>query len=149
MRCWDTFDDSAFAISGVTDAVQIDVGDIEACALLSDGTVSCWTGTAASDVGLTSVVHVDSGRDWSCAVRTNGRVYCWGDFYGTTPVEIEGIDNATAVSVGFSYACVLKADATASCFGKNIQAQLGNPDTQCCSLDVLETRFPPVLVAGP
>jgi hypothetical protein len=149
VRCWDTFDDSAFAITGVTNAIQVDVGDVEACALLSDGTVSCWTSTSAADVGLTSVVHVDSGRDWSCAVLEDGSVHCWGDFYGTTPVQIDGISNATSVSVGYSYACVIKSDATASCFGKNLQGQLGDPETECCSLDVLETRFPPVLVAGP
>jgi hypothetical protein len=149
VRCWDTFDDTAVNITGVTGATQVGVGDIEACARLSNGSVSCWTATTATDKGLTSVVHVDSGRDESCAVREDGSVSCWGDFYGSTPVQIDGISNATSVSVGFSYACVTNSDATAACFGKNINGQLGNPDTQCCSLDVLDTRFPPVTVAGP
>ncbi len=92
------------AVEGVAGATQI-AGREGFCALLNDGTVTCWTrlsldggfgmGPAKAVRGLDHVVQVDAadiGRGgFGCAVRTDGSVWCWGsDMYndlgrGTCP----------------------------------------------------------------
>ena len=95
----------AFVILGtggehLTGVTQIDCGSWHTCALLVDGSVSCW---GANDVGqLGSPVPTEYstiipfpvtvpfegifkdialGRMHSCAIASNGTVYCWGVNY--------------------------------------------------------------------
>ena len=53
----------------------------------------------------------------SCAVLADGRVMCWGGYYGVMPVQVAGINNATAVSIGRGPGiCALLADGTVVCW---------------------------------
>jgi hypothetical protein len=73
--------------------VQIALGTNHTCALLDDGTVSCWgmngsgqLGVSAGPdhyvpvpvAGLADVVQLAAGGDQTCARHADGHVSCWG-----------------------------------------------------------------------
>jgi alpha-tubulin suppressor-like RCC1 family protein len=83
------------AVSGVSGAGAIALGDSHTCAVAS-GAVLCWGGNdhgqlgydgttstinlLASPVpGVTDATDVAAGSDFSCAIIADGRVRCWGD----------------------------------------------------------------------
>jgi alpha-tubulin suppressor-like RCC1 family protein len=82
-------------VPGITDAVSVAAGEHHACALRSDGTVSCWgnnnlaqlgrgsnvpewTPTPAPTMSLTGVVQLEASAAMTCARTAAGDVYCWG-----------------------------------------------------------------------
>lgn len=92
---------TATLVPGVTGAVDVATGYRFSCALLRDGTVTCWGkndlgelgrgstspfAEAGAVPGLTDVVQVtahgpqDGATEGghACALRRNGEVYCWG-----------------------------------------------------------------------
>jgi alpha-tubulin suppressor-like RCC1 family protein len=93
--------------------------------------------------GLSNVTMISVGGlvDVVCAVKSDGTVWCWGsNFYSqlgngstavyvSSPVQIQGISTATAVSVGYSSVCALLQDGTVQCWGNNQDGQLGNGTT--------------------
>jgi alpha-tubulin suppressor-like RCC1 family protein len=95
------------AIEGITDAIAISVGETTACALRSNGRVSCF--------GV-----VDDG--------TRGEEGMRGGYIPhvvKAPVEIENLDDARAVAAGEGFACVLRRNGTVACFGMNESGELG------------------------
>ncbi|PYQ50633.1 MAG: hypothetical protein DMF59_10310 [Acidobacteria bacterium] len=87
-------------VTGITNAVAIGAeGGGGACAVLADGTVSCW-------FGLGDGSSPGSGS--------------------TLPQQIAGINNAVAVAVGAEHACALLSDGTVKCFWRNNRGQLGD-----------------------
>lgn len=67
------------------------------CAILEDGTVTCW-----------------------------GRASLTGNLNDGTPRVIAGIDDAKAITVGGGHACALRAEGKVSCWGNNDFGQLGS-----------------------
>jgi alpha-tubulin suppressor-like RCC1 family protein len=80
--------------SKVSNATRLALGEAFACALSSDGTVSCWGDNprgqlgrpgygygqdAAPVPGLSDVIGIAAGDTHACALRKNGEVLCWGD----------------------------------------------------------------------
>ncbi|HJL14316.1 MAG TPA: hypothetical protein RMH99_01600 [Sandaracinaceae bacterium LLY-WYZ-13_1] len=82
-------------VTGITNAVQLALGDDFACARLADGTVECWggngrgqlgdgTASGSSDVpspvvGLPSgVVELVAGWHHACVRTSADEVWCWG-----------------------------------------------------------------------
>jgi hypothetical protein len=84
-------------VSGITTATEISVGAETACALLADGTVSCWGVNADGELGVGSMYassntpvsiaptdaslrfkDIELGPWTACAVATTGAQYCWG-----------------------------------------------------------------------
>ena len=82
-------------VSGITDAVEVSVGEYHACARRSSGAVACWgwdafgglgdqpTTTAerhtpVAVIGLTDAVQIQAEGLRSCARRASGQVLCWG-----------------------------------------------------------------------
>lgn len=84
---------------------------------------------------------------FSCALADSGTILCWGKndtrqlgedtaetcTYGmsnidcsTTPIQVEDIDDATMVSAGGHHACAIVDEDAVSCWGSNLQGQLGN-----------------------
>jgi alpha-tubulin suppressor-like RCC1 family protein len=140
---------------GTRPTVNVTAGGGHACALGSDGAVTCWgrnnygqvgRGTvslsSAPTVVLQGAVAVSASiQEFTCAALSDGRVRCWGKNDrgqlgdGTTinrrsPTEVPGITTAVAVTAGNAHACALLADGTAACWGFNAKGELGDGTTQ-------------------
>jgi alpha-tubulin suppressor-like RCC1 family protein len=94
------------SVSGISTATAVSVGDAHTCALLSDHTVKCWGYNHYQQLG-------------------NGAYYDWS----STPVQVGGITNATAISAGFAHTCALLSGGAVECWGANDTGQLGNGST--------------------
>jgi alpha-tubulin suppressor-like RCC1 family protein len=102
---------------------------------------------AASVDGLLDAVEIDAGFGHVCARRATGNVVCWGnDRFGQlgdegehdncsdavpepcsySPVEVSGLHDAVAISVGRQHSCALRATGDVVCWGRNDHGQLGN-----------------------
>ena len=79
---------------GLTRVSSIATGGAHSCALLADGTVSCWGANDRGQLGngaftfssppvkvnqLTNVIAIATGAGHSCALLADGTVWCWGD----------------------------------------------------------------------
>ena len=68
--------------------------------------------------GLGRAIDVEVSQTHVCAVLASGRVACWGDLHGplqpivTTPVLLEGIDDAVSVAEN----CALRKQGPARCW---------------------------------
>jgi len=81
------------------------------------------------------------GSGTACAVTGSGAVLCWGDNTNgqlgrgdtqtsiASPVAVQGISTALAVSVGQGHSCALLAGGIVKCWGDNQFGQLGNGTT--------------------
>ena len=129
------------------------------CAILDDGSVSCWgeggtgrLGTGASNTNEFSptptstlgtgrtAVAISSGRAHTCAILDDGSVSCWGEGYDgqlgnggtsdkTTPTPTSSLGTgriAVAISSGRAHTCVTLDDGSVSCWGKGGSGRLGN-----------------------
>ncbi len=150
-------------------STAVSVGGYHACAVTASGGVECWglnihgqlgdgtttdRSTPVQVVGLTSgVIAVSAGREHTCAVMTTGGVTCWGSNSwgqlgdGTTtthhssPVAVAGLTSGvTTVSAGWSHTCALTTRGGVTCWGMNLDGQLGDGTTTNSS--------GPVAVAG-
>lgn len=137
--------------SGVT---SVDTGQYSTCALLSNGSVSCW-GYAAqgqigngisinvyspptSDIPGLNAVQISVGQLHTCVVLQSAGVRCWGGntngqigqpssvLWLATPPTSDLIGNVSQVSCGEYHTCLLMANTTGvRCFGYNGYGQLG------------------------
>lgn len=85
-----------------------------------------------------NVLQVALGAKHSCARKPEGAVYCWGDnFYGqlaydtseeipSRPTRVVGIDDAIDIAAGRNHTCVVRTSGRVSCWGYNLDGQLGN-----------------------
>ncbi|HEY1362804.1 MAG TPA: hypothetical protein VGF60_11225, partial [Xanthobacteraceae bacterium] len=94
-------------VTGITNAVAVAAGGHHTCALLADGTVSCW---GKNDNGQTG--------DAISFPTSNA-----------TPMTVPGISEAVAVTAGGAHTCVVHAGGSASCWGLNKDGQLGAGST--------------------
>lgn len=115
------------ALSGVT---AIAAGDFYSCALLEDGTVSCWGWLpeynafdvhpgyallARPDPHVADVISLSVGTSHTCAVLVDGSVQCWGE--GLRSGKIDGVTNARAVAAAWEHNCALLAEGAVHCWG--------------------------------
>lgn len=156
------------AVSGITTATAIGAGGGHSLAVLGDGTVRAWGrnangqlgngGTALSRVpvtvsGLGSVSAVSGGTAHSLALKTDGSVWAWGlrtngrigvgvaTGNQTTPIEVTGLSDVSAVAAGGAHSLGLKSDGTVWSWGLNLSGQLGDGSTT--------ERLTPVQVKDP
>ena len=144
-------------------AVAISAGSEHTCALLYDGSVSCWglqlygrlgngaglsgnldndwasvkTPTQTSPLGQ-SAVAISAGNVHTCAILDDGSVSCWGSYYygqggdrtsisKNTPTQTVPLGQvAVAISAGWRHTCALLDDDSVRCWGVNSEGQLGD-----------------------
>ena len=136
-------------------------GGYHTCAILDNGTVSCWgegnngqlgnggssdktTPTLTSSLGTgRTAVALSSGNSHTCAILDNGSVSCWG--YGssgqlgnggtstkTTPTLTSSLGTgrtAVALSSGGFHTCAILDNGAVSCWGSGTYGRLGNGGT--------------------
>ncbi len=105
------------------------------------GSVNATVGSVAAIRPFNVVVvgePISSGVLNGCALKPDGSVACWGENIdgqlgngtftpnSSTPVPVTGLAGVVALSAGGAHHCVLKADRTASCWGKNEKGALGD-----------------------
>jgi alpha-tubulin suppressor-like RCC1 family protein len=144
------------AVSNIDNATAVTVSGGWSCALLDNGTVQCWgagamlgygstsdNSTPVSVSNITTATGISTGPgSYTCAVLSGGTVKCWGEDSGDygvlgngstsrqlTPVSVNNISNATAISVGQYSACALLSGGTVKCWGRGSYGQLGNGST--------------------
>ena len=142
-------------------AVAITAGDSHTCAILDDGSVSCWgnngqgqlgdgtntqrtTPTQTSSFGTDRTAVAITGGDYhTCAILDDGSVSCWGYNWngelgdGTTtdrntPTQTSSLGTdrtAVAISAEYYHTCAILDDGSVSCWGKNDYGQLGDGTT--------------------
>ena len=140
-------------------AVAISTGGSHTCAILDDGSVSCWgknyfgqlgdgtgddrfTPTQTSSLGENrTAVAISAGGSHTCAILDDGSVSCWGyNYYGqlgfsadaSTPTQTSSLGEnrtAVAISAGGSHTCAILDDGSVSCWGANGLGQLGDGTT--------------------
>ncbi|HMS72453.1 MAG TPA: hypothetical protein PKB03_05415 [Baekduia sp.] len=138
------------------------------CVVKSGGTVWCWglndhgqIGNAAAEAvapapvqvdGITNAVDVSTRGASSCALLENHTVKCWGDnganqigsstgATSVTPVVLDDLTDAEAVSVGVSQICVIRAAGVVRCsgFGAPSPTELETPGVVQVSVGATHT----------
>ena len=111
-------------------------------ALKSDGTVWAWGENKFGELGdgtwtqrltpvqvinLTDVVAIAaSGNTSSMALKADGTVWMWGMNTGSTPRQVDGVTNVTAIAIGTFHYMALKKDGTVWIWGGNSYGQYGD-----------------------
>ncbi len=157
------------AVSGLEGAIAITAGARHSCALRTAGTVVCWgesaydqlggesegssSATPVAVTGLAQVTAIVAGGSHTCALLEGGTVACWGynefgqlggaseGFTSLTPIEVDGLSDATALAADGGHTCALRAGGTVVCWGNNEHNQLGGPTEDYTSVT-------PVAVSG-
>jgi alpha-tubulin suppressor-like RCC1 family protein len=82
---------------------------------------------------------ISLGHTHACALSSAGSAYCWGaNFQGElgngteaestvpTSVVMPGANTFTSITAALGHTCALTSAATAYCWGRNSQGQMGN-----------------------
>ena len=135
---------------------EIAVGFTTTCALIDNGSVSCWGYAGGGQIGDNQTethratptftvpfqggkraIAITSGADHKCALLDDGTVSCWGKNYegqlgdGTTtsrhvPTQTLPLDApAVAISSNFQHTCAILNTGSLTCWGKNDHGQIG------------------------
>ena len=158
-------------------AVSLSSGATHTCAILDNGSVSCWGGGSLGQLGnggtsqintptLTSslgngrtAVALSSGEQHTCAILDNGSVSCWGyNVYGAlgnggTTDGVSGINTPTltsslgtgrtavALASGLYHTCAILDNGSVSCWGSGGDGALGNGKTSNKLTPTLTSSF--------
>lgn len=135
-------------------ASEVAAGGAHACALLTNGTISCFGSNNMGQLGLTptptanptptlvtlaaTATHVTAGSQFTCALLSTAVVHCFGDNASgqlgsgssgaarETPGAVTGLtDTVVDVVAGASHACAVMSTGQVRCWGKNDLGQLG------------------------
>lgn len=157
-------------VEGISSARSVSVFNESSCALLQDGTVTCWgkdmwgtLGKAAGldntprDIGIRDVERFELGGH-SCAVMRAGSVSCWGFNYEgqaspstkpdfvRQPTRVPGIEHAVEVVGGGNHTCARLSDGSVRCWGA---ALCNSTRKELLSADVdLEIRATAIAAGG-
>ena len=153
-----SYQDSPQPVIGLSSVIQISSRHLHTCAVLRDGSVSCWgenflgqlgdgtvvpRWTPVKVQGLVDAVSVSTGSNHTCAVRRSGRVMCWGDPSSVgalpstprKPVDVANLENALEVAAGDGGTCARLRDESVWCWG-SLSGGLGDGTTTESALPV-------------
>jgi alpha-tubulin suppressor-like RCC1 family protein len=136
-------------LSGVT-ALSMELTNT--CALLNDGTVSCWGFNSYGELGigrgetsegwraaapvdhLADAIGVAVAERHACAALADGSVECWGTLPNRSSIKAypspprpAGVRSARAVVASRHHTCALLMDGTVQCWGATFLVNLGDP----------------------
>jgi alpha-tubulin suppressor-like RCC1 family protein len=105
-------------VSGISNAVSVSTAEVHTCALLDDGTVSCWGSNAVGEMGdgttsatpvttphtvasIANAATLDAGGKHTCVRSIYGTIQCWGQyFFGQDDFDQDVfIDNPSPVAI--------------------------------------------------
>jgi len=142
-------------VHDVTSALGISAGESHGCVLKKDRNVYCWgqnqffqLGNDRSRVetipvkveGVSAVTQISSGLNHTCALTESQFVYCWGDnkfgqlgkgtisIQGQQPTMVLGLKNVASLQLGYNSSCALIKNEGFSCWGLNLNGELGMND---------------------
>lgn len=139
-------------VSGVSDAVDLDVASSHGCAVTKSGSVSCWVDRTsdhmskgvrvalqASPIAVADAVSVRSSvasMATFCFVHRDGGVSCARADRGSLPADAkraDGLTSVAAVEPGDLHTCALKRADAVVCWGSNLMGGLGHQDASSSS----------------
>lgn len=100
--------------SGTNDSpsfIQVACGETNACALRSDGDVSCWGSSLGQPPPQGPFVALAGGGGYACALRGDGTISCWGLGFPMLPA---GTYSAVSAEMD-GLVCALDAGGAAVC----------------------------------
>jgi len=110
-------------LPGDLTATAITAGFVHTCALLADGTVTCWGNGQFGRLGYGNTTSIGFNNSPAENPFNGGRV------------ALPGGLTATAITAGGSHTCALLADGTVTCWGYNSLGQLGYGNTNAIGDD--------------
>lgn len=147
--CWGT-DGVVSAQAGLSNIVQVALGNNHSCALVSDGTIQCLGANAAGEGGrsgslggtratspilaslLEPAVQLAAGYRYTCYISASrDSVQCVGDSQtlgnpsaadGILPVTVLNVSEPEKLASGGQHVCVLEQDGKVSCWGQGAAA---------------------------
>lgn len=101
-------------VPGVRGAVDIVAGESSTCAVLGDGTVTCWGANAEGELGI--------GRESDEA----------------TPTKVAGLSGVSQVCLAIHHGCALTRERKVLCWGNNSSGQIGDgtKDTRLAPVEI-------------
>ena len=97
-------------VSGINNAIAVAGGGYHTCALLADGSVKCWGYNQFGQLGIG---------------QNTGPEDCGSNPCSKTPVAVNGINNAIALTAGWNHSCAMLDDSSVKCWGYNGSGELG------------------------
>ncbi|WP_146157540.1 hypothetical protein [Enhygromyxa salina] len=116
-----------------TTIVDVGVGLVHSCALLSTGDVLCWGASLSGQLG-------------------RGSGTAWGNLAGQTPSKLQPIElggPAVALAVGYQHSCAILEGGDVRCWGDAGSGQLGNGDEESVGLINVPADRDPAQLGGP
>ena len=147
-------------------AKSVSAGDDFTCAVLDNGSISCWGNNMQGQLGDgnttnqtspvfvqmsagNNAVAISSGTSHSCSIISDGRVICWGrnnvgqlgdnsliDRRTPVFVQLPASRSAVMISAGATQTCAVLDDGSLFCWGLNANGQLGDGTTTFSSTPV-------------
>jgi serine/threonine-protein kinase len=124
-------------VPGVSNAIDLGVGTAaqsnQSCALIADGTVSCWGPTQGNPASLSKLTDLAVAGPFACGRTATSEVWCWGTIGGaspttySTPAQLKSGFNYLSVDASAIHACAQGANSVLYCFGDNANAQYSSP----------------------
>ena len=129
-RCSST----AYAVAGLTDAVQLALGDSHTCARTGEGKVKCWGRNRQGALG-----YDPSSK---CTQGTGAVASTFG--CEKAPREVPGLTGVAEIAAGDDHTCARLTSGTVKCWGSNGFGQLGEAPSGSCAVPADHPGSPPV-----
>ncbi len=136
---------------------DVGVGQGHVCAVAREGDLSCWGRNTDGQLGIASdepqlrrpmpvastldFRRVAAGQRHTCAIAVDGRLFCWGtnsvgslgtnapdEALETAPVQVGSASDYTEIDVQWFHTCAVRGAGELSCWGRNVEGQLGVGD---------------------